>query len=127
QLLRAAAEVAHDPDDILRPGLIAQAEVDRLQVAVAHRYAVALRADADRGVAEGVAVPVSEQLARLALDLLLFAADIGHDIVDQVERRHARVAGRGAGLQRGDEAALDPERVPERLERQHKVDRRAVR
>src|SRR5690606_8922853 len=88
--------------------------------------AVALGADADGGMIEGVAVPLAEQLARLALDLLLLAADVGHDVVDQVERGHARIAGTGAGLQGSDEAALDAESVPDRFERQDEVDRRAV-
>ena len=61
---------------------------------VDRRHAIHLCGDAERRIDELFAVPAAEDLARLGLDLLLFAAsDERDDIIEDGVRRNARVAG----------------------------------
>ena len=57
----------------------------------------------------------AKDLERLPLDLLLFATDVRHDIIEDIERCHARVPCSRDGLHGGDEDGLDgAERLFER-------------
>src|SRR5262249_60229656 len=64
-------------------------EADRQQrrVAVGHRHACYLRADPDRGLDHTAVGDAAQQLAWLALDLLLLtaASDVRDDVVEDVE------------------------------------------
>ena len=67
-----------------------------------------------------------EDLLRLLLHLLFFAADEGHHVGHDVHRRHAGIARARNGLQRGRDDARDAE-LPQRPEAHGQHDRRAVR
>jgi hypothetical protein len=74
-----------------------------------------VRAEVERG---RIGREAAEDLGRLPLDLLLLAADVGHDVVEDVEGGNAGVAAAGDGLHRGAEDGLKrPEGVFEGFER----------
>lgn len=69
----------------------------------------------------------TEDLGRLPLDLLLLAADVRDDVVDDVHRGDTRVASSRNGLERGGDALVDgSEGLLESLERDDESGRRAV-
>ena len=67
-------------------------------VAVHHRDAVAVRAHLGGEIAYVAAVELAEDLLRLLLHLLFFAADEGDHVADNVHGRHARIARARDGL-----------------------------
>lgn len=87
-------------------GLALELEAHAGRVSVEDGHAVTRRRDAQTGLLDkrrlGV-VHAAEDLARLRLELVLLAADEGHDVVDHVHARDARVAGARDGLH-GDDA-----------------------
>ncbi len=94
-----------------------------------HRHARRVRADDAAAVDCGVRAgrgQRAEDLLRLALELLFFAADERDDVAEDVERRHARVARAGHGLQRRHHHAGQAERA-QRRQRHRQEHRRAVR
>ena len=109
-LLRLATERRERITHSLDRCLVAEADGDRLGVPVPHRDPATGRANHEirRPV---LAVPGAEELARLLGHLLLFSADEGNDVIDHVERRHARVAGAGDGLHGRDHDRIEPEGV----------------
>src|SRR5258706_15613936 len=88
-------------------------------MAVEHRYAITVRADAQTSVHETLAIPFSKQFLRLGLHLFFFAADEWHYIPLYVQGSDAGVARAGHGLKRQYENFLQPERVGQRLEKQN--------
>ena len=63
--------------------VVAQTDGDRHQMSVNGRHTIRLRGNAERRVDKALAIPSSENLARLGFDLLLFAAsDIGNHVVE---------------------------------------------
>ena len=107
-------------------GFRREPDADGFRMPIAHGNARAGRADREGRGAELPALPVAEHLRRLGLQLLFLAADVRHDIVDQIERRHARIARAGGRLQARDDHRLDAECAMQGRERQDERDRRAV-
>jgi hypothetical protein len=99
---------------------------DVLEVAVERGDAVARRRDIHPVQVEFGAVEAAEQFAGLLLHLLLFAADVGDGVVEDLHRGDAGVAGTRDGLQGRDVDPFEPEPV-ERGERRDHRDGRAVR
>ena len=58
---------------------------DRLQVTIDHRYPAGVGADSECRRLDGSVPQRAKDLLALALDLLLFASDIGHDVAQDVE------------------------------------------
>ena len=75
---------------------------------------------------EALPVPGAEELLRFLLHLLLFLGDKRHDVVERIERGHARIAGAGERLHRRDDRALDPERLVQWRRGESESDRGAV-
>ena len=96
------------------------------EVPVHHVHPVALGAHGERGGLRAAAVQPTEDLPRLALDLLFLVRDERHHVVRDVERRHAWIARAGQGLQRRHEHRLDAEARRERRQRQRDHHGRAV-
>lgn len=89
-----------------RGGAALEAEADTSRVAVHDGDAVARGRDAEAALLDkglGAVVEAAEDLARLRLELILLALDVGHDVVDDIHGRDARVAGARDGLH-GDDA-----------------------
>ena len=82
---------------------------DRLGVAVDHRHAIAVGADLGGQRLDVVAREIAQDLLRLLLHLLFFAADEGDHVAHDVHRRHAGIARAGDGLHRGDDHFRDAE------------------
>ncbi len=78
-------------------------------VAVDHRDAIAVRADVGGQRLDAIAAEFAQDLLRLLLHLLFFAADEGDHVADDVHRGHAGVAGAGDGLHGGGDDAGDAE------------------
>ena len=78
-------------------------------VAVHHRHAIAVRADLGGQRLDVIAAEIAQDLLRLLLHLLFFAADEGDHVGDDVHGRHARIAGAGDGLHGGGDHARDAE------------------
>ncbi|CAA9521982.1 MAG: hypothetical protein AVDCRST_MAG73-236 [uncultured Thermomicrobiales bacterium] len=96
-------------------------------MAVADRDPVAVGAHRQRrGHEAGRGVVVAEELLGFLGHLFFLVADVGDDVVDHVQRRHARVPGAGDRLHRRRQHRLQPEGVLERFKGQREVDRRAV-
>jgi hypothetical protein len=69
--------------------------------------------------------PPSLEIFALLLHLVFFAADVGHDVAEDVERRHARVTGAGDRLHGRDDHLRQPE-LAQRRQRRGEHDRGAV-
>lgn len=102
-------------------GLLGELEGYAESVAVDDRDAVASGADDNLGavgVSRSLGIDVSENLARLPLNLLLLAADVGDDVINHIERGDTGVATSGNGLEGGNMNGGDgAEGVEEGLER----------
>ena len=85
------------------PGFCSKFHRDRHRVPIHHRHAIAVRAHLRRQRLDVIADEVAQDLLRLLLHLLFFAADERDDVADDVHRRHARIARAGDGLHRGDD------------------------
>ncbi len=83
-------------------------------VAVHDGHAVAVRAHRRGEIADTVSVEVAEDLLRLLLHLLFFAADEGDHVPHNVHGRHARIARAGDGLHRGGDDLRDAEGLERR-------------
>ena len=121
--------------DVLGRGRAREADRDGLGVTVDDGHARALRRDDDVGLGDaGVGLTAgrgrakrAEDLARLGRHFLLLAADERHDVAQDVQRGHARVARARECLHRDDVDRLDAEGVVQRPQRDDETDRRAVR
>ena len=67
-------------------------------VAIDHRHAIAVRADLGGQRLDVVAGEIAQDLLRLLLHLLFFAADERNHVADDVHGRHAGIARAGDGL-----------------------------
>ena len=74
-------------------------------MAIHHRHAVAVRADLGGQRLDVVAREVAQDLLRLLLHLLFFAADEGNHVAHDVHGRHAGIARARDGLHRGGDDA----------------------
>lgn len=134
QLLRLAIERPQRVLDLLRArrGPPREPDARALEVAVEDRDAVAVRRDLHGmlGVhVEGglVVRQAAEDLGELPFDLLLFFADVGNDVVEDVERGDAGVTRAGDGLHRRDHDGLErSEGLLERVKGDGDTRRRAV-
>ena len=123
QFLRPALEGAHGLDHVGNRRRLRELDRHGDGVAIDDRHAVGVGADAHR--VRLAAAVAAENLLRLGLHLLFFAADVGHDVAEDVERGHAGIAGAGHRLHRLHDDARDAE-GPQRRERRGEYDRRAV-
>ena len=98
-------------------------------MAVNHRHAVALRRNADCGVVHNaVAFDASENFQRLLFTFFVFTFDERHDIVNNIPRRHARIASARHGLQgRNHKAGDGIARFHQRIDRRHVTLHAAIR
>ncbi len=95
---------------------------------LADRGAGARGADRERGGDDAVLAEPAEDLAGLAGDLLLLARDVRDDVVEHVEREHARRPARARhALHGGHQDPLHAEAIEQGPERHHQPHRRAVR
>ena len=86
-------------------GLRRQLHRDGDGVAVHHRHAVAVRAHLGRERLDAIAVELAQDLLRLLLHLLFFAADEGDHVAHDVHGGDARIAGARDGLHGGGDDA----------------------
>ena len=70
-------------------------------MAVHHRHAIAVRAHLGGQRLDVVAAEFAQDLLRLLLHLLFFAADEGNHVAHDVHGGHAGIAGAGDGLHGG--------------------------
>ena len=85
-------------------------------VAVDDRHAIAVALmRAARGV-DSMAFELAQQLEHLLFHFLFFVADVGNDVVEDVHRGYAGIAGAADGLHGGDEDLLDSEAIFDGLE-----------
>ena len=90
-------------------GLRRKLDRHRHGVAIDHRHAIAMRADLRGQRLDVIAREVPEDLLRLLLHLLFFAADERNHVAHDVHRRHARIARARDRLQGGRDDARDAE------------------
>ena len=88
-----------------RRGFGAELERDALGVAVFDGDAVAVRGELEGGGVDVGGGQGAEELAAFFLQLFFFVFDEGDDVAEDVERRHAGVAGAADGLHGRDEDA----------------------
>src|SRR6185436_5601285 len=96
-------------------------------MAVTNIDAVRESADSPRRVLKLVLVPLSKYFERLGLDLLLFSIDSGYDVINDVERRHARISGAGQRLHRYNVNGFQADGAIDCRQRKQESDDRAVR
>ena len=97
------------------------------QVAIHHRHAIAVRADAQARADKTRAIPFAQQFLRLLFHFFFFAADEGNDVSDDVHRGNTRIASSGNGLQRDDKELLHPKSVRKRLEHDNQAGSGTIR
>src|ERR1035437_1621776 len=97
-------------------GRTGQFDRDALGVAVLDGDAVATGADAGGEGGDGVAFKTAEKLEGFGLHLFFFAANVGHDVDQDVHGGYAGVAGAGDGLHGGHEDLFDAEALLDGLE-----------
>ena len=93
---------------------------------IAHGDAIALRADRAGDIVDPALLQGAQHLERLGLDLVLLAANVGHDVAQDVQGGDARVPGPGDGLHRGHGERAQAKGVVQRLAGQGQRDGRAV-
>ncbi len=121
------AEVAQRGDDVLHRCRVLETDRQAHRMPIEDGNAVGVRAEHDVGVHTATIHHTPQHLAQLLRELLLLARDVGHDVVQNIERGHAGIPRAGDRLHRRHKDLANAKRRVQRLERQRHARDRAVR